>query len=190
MYFAILPIFTLVFMFLGCGSSKGQSVATGRLCPVKTIPLTLYEGNINVGAIPDRNLGLDIFMPVKNIFDFQVKSPLSSHKDTHLNYCHITIAATDCFARGGKGITTYTWDSSNDGNNHDSTMNIEIPKNGSFTITVDLYEGCGLWYNSPISKRAIWMHQGYYDSAERIVVKGWTLNKVDDCLVPSSLKDR
>ena len=177
--FSLFLILVLAFLFFGCGAFKNKVFLVSETCPLKTISLTIHQGNINLVPIPGRDLGSGIFLPVKNIFNSDTKSSSSIYEDVHLNYCHITITSLNCFEYGQGGVMRYIWDSSNDENIHDSAMNIEIPENTSFTITLYLHEGCGLWDNRLNSyKRAIWMHQAYYDSAEQITIKEWVLNNV------------
>jgi hypothetical protein len=187
-FYLALVMFSFVLMSAGGGKSDGKSRGSGNngdgsTCPTKTIPLVLFQGNINVNTIPNRNSGWGNFMPVGNIInEQQATSPPSLYQDINLSYCHITITATGCSSYGNGGTKSFVWDSSNDGNNYDNTMNIEIPENASFTITIDLHEGCGPWYNgSNPHKRAMWIHQGNYNPAPSISISTWSLNRVDNC---------
>jgi hypothetical protein len=113
--------------------------------------------------------------------DGQVKSTSDLFSDKHLNYCSITITATKCSKYGNGGTKVYLWDSSNDGDNYDNRMNIEIPDDGSFTLTVKLYEGCGPWYTGNRYKRAVWRHQGNYYPTNVISISTWWISRVDNC---------
>ena len=176
----ILTMFSFVLMSVG---KSGKNQKEEDVCPTKTIPLTLYQGNINVHAINNRNSGWGSFMPVGNIINGQqATSPSSIYNNINLSYCYITITAIGCSNYGDGGTKGYIWDSSNDGDSYDSTMNIEVPKNGNFTITVDLHEGCGPWYNGYNEyKRAMWIHQKNYNSQSVISVSTWSLNRINNC---------
>ena len=183
-FYLILTMFSFILMSYGGGGGKGKDPGGGNTggstCPTKTVPLVLFQGNIDPYAIPNRQFG---FMPIQNILNGgQATSPSSLYQDTHLSYCHITITATGCSSYGDGGTKSFVWDSSNDGDNYDSTMNIEIPENASFTITIDLHDGCGAWYSgSNPSRRAMWIHQGNYNPAPSISISTWSLNRVDNC---------
>lgn len=181
----MLPLITVILMSSGGGKNdgKGGGGGDGTSCETRTIPIVLFPGNINVSGIPNRNPAYGNLMPVSNILNGgQATSPSSLYQNINQSYCHITITATGCSGYGNGGTKSYVWDSSNDGNNSDSTMDIEIPSNGSFTITIDLHEGCGPWYNgSNAYKRAMWVHQGNYSPTSIISISTWQLNRVDNC---------
>jgi hypothetical protein len=180
-FFLTLVMFSFVMMSTGGGGGKGKDPGNGgSTCPTKIVPLTLFQGNLNPYAIPNRQFG---FMPIQNILNgLQATSPSSLYQNIELSYCHITITTTGCSSYGDGGTKSFVWDSSNDGNNYDSTMNIEIPESGSFTITIDLHDGCGPWYSgSNPSQRAMWIHQGNYNPSPSINITTWSLNRVDNC---------
>jgi hypothetical protein len=187
-FYLTLVMFAFILMSSGggTGGGKGKSPTEGgsnegeNTCPTKIIPLVLFQGNLDPYEISNREFG---FMPNQNILNGgQATSPSSIYEDTYLSYCHITITATNCNSYGNGGTKSFVWDSSNDGDNYDSSMNIEIPSNGSFTITIDLHDGCGAWYSgSNPSRRAMWIHQGNYTSSTIISIATWSLNRVDNC---------
>jgi len=164
----------------GGKSGKGPVEGT-KDCGTLTIPLVLFIGNIDVESIPNRDWGT--FMPVDNIFNGQAERSTSSlYSNIDKNYCHITITSTTCSNYGNGGTKSFVWDSTNDGYNDDSAMNIEIPADGSFTITIDIHEACGPWYSgSQPYKRAMWIHQGTYYPTSVITITTWSLNRVDNC---------
>lgn len=184
--YIIVPLFSLLLMSSGGGGGKNSGGKNdnyrSNTCPVKTATLVLHEGNLNAYNVPSRSYTYPSFQPVSNILNGgQAKSTSNLFYDKHLNYCSITITATNCSNYGNGGTKVYLWDSSNDGDDYDNRMNIEIPDDGSFTLTVKLYEGCGPWYVNNTYKRAVWRHQGNYYPTDIISVETWWVSRVDSC---------
>lgn len=184
-FYIFIPLLSMLLMSLGGGGGKNDKNPTpggGTSCDTRTATLVLHPGNIDPGIIQGRSSTYLNFMPASNILNGgQAKSTTSLYFDTHLNYCHITITATNCSSYGNGGTKTYTWDSSNDGDIYDNRMNIELPNNGSFTVTVDLHEGCGPWNIGYKYTRPMWIHQGNYNPTDIISISSWGLNRVDGC---------
>ncbi|MEP5339250.1 MAG: hypothetical protein ABJL44_14605 [Algibacter sp.] len=183
----LIPFLGMLLMSAGGGGKSGGKEPNFETpvstCETKIIPLNLFYGNIDPSAIQDRNQAWGSFAPVGNILNgLQAVSPTSLYSDIDKSYLHITITATNCAGYGNGGTLMMTWDSTNDGNNNDSAMNIEVPASGSFTVTIDLHEGCGPWYNGSNSyKRAMWVNQATYYSSSVINITNWSLNRVDAC---------
>lgn len=175
----------MLLMSLGGGRSGGKSSKNDNYkyasCSTKTATLVLHSGNIDPAIMPSRSYNYPAFQPhTSSIFvGGQVASSL--HQNKQLNYCQITITATNCSNYGNGGTKVYTWDDSNDGYKYDNRMNIEIPNNGSFTLTVKLYEACGPWYVGNRYKRAMWRHQGNYYPTDVISISNWLFGRLDNC---------
>lgn len=170
--FSVVVLTSLLLMSSGGGKGggKGGGGVNSIPCESKIVPIIL-QSTINFGNVPNRLPQYQTMQPVSNILNgFQSTSPSSIYQQTDKNYCHITITSHECSGYGNGGTKTYIWDSTNDGVSNDSKMNIEIPKNGKFTITVDLHEGCGAWYYGAGFKRAMWVHQKTYIPGDLIFI--------------------
>lgn len=183
-FYIYMPLLSLLLMSSGGGgggkNSKNENYKSNS-CTTKTSTLVLHFGNINTGIVPTRSHNYPAFQPATNNIFLGGRVASSLHENKNLNYCQITITATNCSNYGKGGTKVYTWDSSNDGDRYDSRMNIEIPEDGSFTLTVKLYEGCGSWYVGNRYRRAMWRHQGNYFPTNIISVSNWWFSRVDDC---------
>ena len=168
----------------GGGGGKGKDPGSGgpTSCPTSTIPLTLFQGNLNPGSVPGRT-NFSLQPATANIFNgFQATSTNSLFSDIYKNYCFITITAVGCSSYGNGGTQTYLWDSTNDGNDFDSMMDIEVPSENSYTITIDFHESCGPYYSGFAYKRAMWIHQQTYNPGATIIsISTWMYNRVNDC---------
>jgi len=138
---------------------------------------------MNPGNIPGRQSNYYPLQPAtSNIINgTQATSPSSLYSNINKSYCFVTITATRCSSYGNGGTKTYIWDSSNDGNSYDAAMNITVPSDSQFTITIDYHESCGPYYTNFAYKRAMWIHQRTYSPASAINVSSWTYNRVDNC---------
>jgi hypothetical protein len=189
--FLMIPFLSLVlFSFGGGGGSGGGKKGpftdgnTSTPCDLETIKLILYQGNINVNNIPERDPSWGTFeKATNNIFNSQHKSASSLYEDiNYKNYCFITITSTSCSNYGSNGTKTYLWDSTNDGQLYDGAMNIQVPSDKNFTISIDLHESCGDYYTGTNYKRAMWVHQQTYNpGASSIGISTWSFNRLNNC---------
>jgi hypothetical protein len=173
------------FSFTGGGGGKEPKSGGGggpTSCPTSTIPLVLFQGNLNPASVPGRT-NFSLQPATANIFNgFQATSTNSLFNDLDKNYCFITITAVGCSSYGDGGTKTYLWDSTNDGNNFDSTMNIEVPSDKGYTISIDFHESCGPYYSGFAYKRAMWVHQQNYNPGATIIsISPWMYNRVNNC---------
>jgi len=182
----IIPFLTIFLMSTGggkgSGGGKNGTFGDSNTCDTVIIPLTLFQGNIDPSSLPRRSQAYFTFQPTMNILNGgQATSPPNLFLEDIKSYCHITITANNCSNYGNGGTRTYIWDSTNDGNSNDSSMLIEAPSDSNFTITIDLHEGCGPWYDNFTYRRAMWIHQGNYSPTNFITVSNWLLNRIDNC---------
>lgn len=193
-FILMLPIF-LVILTAGGGSGSGGgkggkdsrggktfdpgSTPPTNVCGTQTSKLILYQGNLKPNAIPNRLGAYSSFQPSTNNVFNGGKSELNIYNNTSNNFCSITITATNCSSYGTAGSKTFIWDSSNDGNSYDSSMNITIPNSNSFTIKITLYEGSGSFYTGYYSYgRAVWTHEKTYFPTPTISVNDWKFSRV------------
>lgn len=67
-------------------------------------------------------------------------------------YCLVTVG-TFCVNWGESGVKTYLWTSPT------NTMNVTVPGNLEFKVTVEYYEPCGLFWNDGRNGRGRWYHE-------------------------------
>ncbi len=172
----------------GGGGGKGPGGSNGKTPedpPCGTINCVLQLPlNITVSNISGRDPSV-WFQPASNILNGgQVQSTASLNQNITQNYCLITITAIGCTGYGDKGTQTYLWDSSNDGVNNDGKMNIKVPQNSSFSFTIEIHEGCGMWYLSyPLYRRAKFIHSAVYYPISSIVLtdRSFSLAAMPQC---------
>jgi len=185
-FLLMILIVCLALFSFGGGKGKGNfgGGTGGTTCNTQTVKLQLNQGNINFSKITDRDYSFYSFWPVSNILNGgQLKSATSLYDDIHnKNYCFVTITAIGCNSYGNGGTKTYLWDGSNDGNSQGWDMNIEVPSNKSFTISIDLHESCGDYYSGNNYKRAMWVHQQTYSPGAGLInISTWMFNRLSNC---------
>lgn len=105
------------------------------------------------------------FMPIENILNGSQKNSTNSlYEEQTKNFCMITISATEC---SGYGTITFLW--SSDGAQGCPKMTLSIPESSPFTLKVELYEGCGPWYQQNVG-RAHFQYEGMLYPSSSIIL--------------------
>jgi len=136
----------------------------------------LFLGNINPANIPGRNTAVYSQLQQPNPFYSSEPSANSMYDNPNSKYyLFVTITAIGCSSYGTNGTKTYVWDGGAD-------MNVQVPKNKQFTISIDFHEKCGAFWNTGnIYQRAMWVHQQTYSYQSVISISNWMFNRKSNC---------
>lgn len=163
-------------VILSAGGGGGGGKGGGGKGPTPDPPCGLMNCtlvlplDLNVQNIAGRRGGYSWFEPQDGILSGgQIASTPNLWTNPHLNYCKITITANGCTGYGNSSVKTYLWNSSNNGNA--LGMTIEIPDAASFTLTVEIHEGCGMFYTQyPYTRRAKFVHSAIWYPQATIIL--------------------
>lgn len=177
-YFIVLSaVFAGSFLLSAGGGGGGKGPNNCKTCPTPDPPCNTMNCNLilplhlNVQNITGRNPAYANFEPQSNILNgLQTASTPNLSTNPHMNYCSITITSSGCTGYGNSNVKTYIWDSANNGNQ--PGMKIEIPAATPFTLTVEIYEGCGMYYiQNPLKRRAKYKHSSIWNPNSTIILQ-------------------
>ena len=175
--FALLLIPTAIMLFCNIApKSPGGGSGSSNAAVEKDLALVIYNyTNLPKPSIRKTNTAYTCpAMPY--IGQSTGATSLSDSPNTKF-YCVVTVKdmTNTNWSGSSSGVKTFKW-TSNSGN-----LNIKVPSNHQFKITVEYYEPCGPYWTDNTWGRGKWITEKTMNYASTVGLTQWTFVKKENC---------